>query len=42
MVTIPVPPGFTPGGFEMIAFVQNVANGVITGAARAEFNVKIN
>jgi hypothetical protein len=36
-VDLPVPAGFTPEGFEMIAFVQNTANGAITGAARAEF-----
>jgi len=40
--SLAVPSGFTPQGFEMIAFVQNTSNGVITGAARAEFNVTVN
>jgi hypothetical protein len=38
---VPVPAGFTPEGFEMIAFVQNSSNGVITGAARAEFSTTL-
>ncbi|HVV56441.1 MAG TPA: DUF1223 domain-containing protein, partial [Mucilaginibacter sp.] len=33
-----LPVGFTPEGYELIAFVQNIANGEITGATRAEFS----
>lgn len=40
-VDLPVPSGFTPEGFEVIAFVQNIANGAITGAARAEFSTTL-
>lgn len=40
-VSLAVPSGFTPEGFEMIAFVQNTSNGVITGAARAEFSTTL-
>ncbi|MGZ4038900.1 MAG: DUF1223 domain-containing protein, partial [Bacteroidia bacterium] len=40
-VDLPVPASFTPEGFEMIAFVQNTASGVITGAARAEFSTTL-
>ncbi|HWD88714.1 MAG TPA: DUF1223 domain-containing protein [Mucilaginibacter sp.] len=39
--SLAVPTGFTPDGFEMIAFVQNTSNGTITGAARAGFNVTL-
>ncbi|MBS1530174.1 MAG: DUF1223 domain-containing protein [Bacteroidetes bacterium] len=39
--SLAVPSGFTPEGFEMIAFVQNTSNGVISGAAGAEFNVTL-
>jgi len=40
--SLTVPAGFTPQGFEMIAFVQNTGNGVITGAARTDFTVTVN
>jgi len=40
-VDLPVPAGFTPEGFEMIAFVQNATSGAITGAARAEFSTTL-
>ena len=40
-IDLSVPAGFTPEGFEMIAFVQNTANGAITGAARAEFSTTL-
>jgi hypothetical protein len=36
-VSLELPPGFTPDGFEMIGFVQNNSNGEITGATRSEF-----
>ena len=36
-VNMQFPSGFTPDGFEVIAFVQNTTNGLITGAARANF-----
>ncbi|SDZ79920.1 DUF1223 domain-containing protein [Pedobacter hartonius] len=34
---ISLPPGFDPKKWELIGFVQNKANGEITGAAKAEF-----
>jgi hypothetical protein len=34
---INLPDGFTPQGYELIAFVQNIANGEITGAAKSAF-----
>ena len=40
-VDLSVPTSFTPEGFEMIAFVQNMATGAITGAARAEFSTTL-
>lgn len=36
-VSIELPAGFSPDGFEVIGFVQNNSNGEITGAARSEF-----
>jgi hypothetical protein len=40
-ISLSVPSGFTPEGFEMIAFVQDTSNGIITGAARAEFSTTL-
>jgi hypothetical protein len=35
---INLPDGFNPDGYELIAFVQNTANGEITGAAKSAFS----
>ncbi|HEX3386734.1 MAG TPA: DUF1223 domain-containing protein [Mucilaginibacter sp.] len=40
-VSLAIPSGFTPEGFEMIAFIQNTSSGAITGAARAEFSTTL-
>ena len=36
-VDIALPAGFSPEGYEVIAFVQNTSTGEITGAAKVEF-----
>jgi hypothetical protein len=41
VASIGLPAGFNPGGYEVIAFVQNTSNGSITGAVRAEFNANL-
>ncbi|MGN6639394.1 MAG: DUF1223 domain-containing protein [Mucilaginibacter sp.] len=40
-VSIELPAGFSPDGFEVIGFVQNNSNGEIMGAARSEFSAAV-